>query len=136
MTTTKRGVDLASPLYALVKKKMCEGLKIFTNFTNDWKGTANADTEYFKKSQNRTIDEIMSEETKPEIQYHRTSDGGEQAKPSLPKPEKKGADTVWVRFAVKDAECKEVSNYLFEEERLPSEVGTECFKRILADAQA
>lgn len=135
MTTTKRGVDLASPLYALVKKKMCEGLKIFTNFTNDWKGTANADTEYFKKSTNRTIDEIMGEETKSNIQYHRTGEGGEQAKPSLPKPEKRGADTVWVRFAVKETEYMEVSNYLFEEERLPSEVGTECFKRILAEAK-
>lgn len=134
MTTTKRGVDLASPLYALIKKKMCEGLKIFTNFTNDWKGTANADTEYFKKSQNKTIDEIMGEGTNTDIQYHRTGEGGEQAKPSLPKPPKKGADTVWIRYAVKESECKEVSNYLFEEEKLPSEVGLECFKRVLADA--
>ena len=136
MTTTKRGVDLASPLYALVKKKMCEGLKLFTNFTNDWKGTANEDTGYFKKSTNRTIDEIMGEEAEVGMQYHRTSEGGEQVKPSLPKPEKKGADTVWIRFAVKDSECKKVSNFLFEEEKLPNEVGVECFKRILADAQA
>lgn len=135
MTTTKRGVDLASPLYAHVKKKMCEGLKIFTNFTNDWKGTANADTEYFKRSTNRTIDEIMGEEAKLGIQYHQTSEGGKQAKPSLPKPKKKGADTVWVRFAVKATEFMEVSNYLFEEEKLPSEVGLECFKRILVEAK-
>lgn len=136
MTTTKRGVDLASPLYAQIKKRMCEGLKLFTNFTNDWKGTANAETEYFKKSKNRTIEELMSEGTITEIQYFRTSEGGEQAKPSLPKPKKKDADTVWVRFAVRETECKEVSNYLFEEERHPSEVGAECFKRTLVDAQA
>ena len=136
MTTTKRGVDLASPLYALIKKRMCEGLKIFTNFTNDWKGTANADTEYFRKSTNRTIDEIIGEEAKNVIQYHKTGEGGEQAKPSLPKPAKKGADTVWVRFAVKETDCREVSNYLFEEEKLPSEVGTECFKRVLSEARA
>ena len=136
MTTTKRGIDLASPLYATVKKKMCEGLKLFTNFTNDWKGTANAETKYFKESKNKTIDEIMSGETAEGIAYHRTSEGGEQARPSLPKPKKKGADTVWVRFAIKNADCKTVSNYLFEEERLPSEVGAECFKRVLTDAQA
>ena len=136
MTTTKRGVDLASPLYALVKKKMCEGLKIFTNFTNDWKGTANADTEYFKRATHKTIDEIMGEKANPDVHYRRTSEGGEQAKPSLPKPEKRGADTVWVRFAVRENECKLVSSYLFEEERIPSEVGAECFNRILTEAKA
>ena len=135
MTTTKRGVDLASPLYALVKKKMCEGLKIFTNFTNDWKGTANSETEYFKRATNITIEEIMGKDAKPDIQYHRTGEGGEQVKPSLPKPEKRGADTVWIRFAVKETDSKKVSNYLFEEERLPTEVGIECFKRILAEAK-
>lgn len=136
MTTTKRGVDLSSPLYAIVKKKMCEGIKLFTNFTNDWKGTANAETHYFRESKNKTIDEIMNIEAKEDIQYHHTSEGGEQSKPSLPKPEKKGADTVWVRFAVKNSECKTVSNYLFEEERLPSEVGIECFNRVLSDAKS
>lgn len=136
MTTTKRGVDLTSPLYSAVKKKMCEGLKLFTNFTNDWKGTANADTEFFKESTKKTIDDILDEHSGIDIQYHKTADGGEQAKPSLPKPKKKGADAVWVRFAVKETECNTVSNYLFEEERLPSEVGAECFKRILADAQS
>lgn len=136
MTTTKRGVDLTSPLYSIIKKRMCEGLKLFTNFTNDWKGTANADTEYFRKSTNKTLDEIMDENAKPEMQYHRTGDGGEQSKPLLPKPKKKGADTVWVRFAVKEAECNEVSYYLFEEDKLPSEVGAECFKHVLAEAKA
>lgn len=136
MTTTKRGVDLASPLYATVKKKMCEGIKLFTNFTNDWKGTANSETKYFKESQKKSIDDIMSGKTGEGIQYHRTGEGGEQAKPTLPKPKKKGADTVWVRYAVKDSECKTVSEYLFEEQRLPSDVGAECFKRILADVKA
>lgn len=136
MTTTKRGVDLTSPLYSAVKKKMCEGLKLFTNFTNDWKGTANADTKFFKESTKKTIDDIMDEHSGINIQYHKTQDGGEQSKPSLPKPQKKGADTVWVRFAAKETDCSIVSNYLFEEERLPSEVGAECFKRVLADAQS
>lgn len=136
MTTTKRGVDLASPLYAIIKKKMCEGLKLFTNFTNDWKGTANADTEYFKKSENKTIDDIMDGETSSSIEYRKTNDGGRQSKPVLPKPEKRGADAVWIRFAVKDTECKTVAKYLFEDEaRQPSEVGIECFKRVLKEAE-
>lgn len=136
MTTTKRGVDLASPLYATIKKKMCEGLKLFTNFTNDWKGTANEDTKFFKESEKKTVDDIMNGKTPEPISYHATSDGGKQAKPNLPKPERKKADTVWVRYAVRETELKEVSMYLFEEERSPSDVGIGCFKHILDKAKA
>lgn len=38
MTTTKRGIDHSSALYIAVKDKICEGLKMFTNYTNQWKG--------------------------------------------------------------------------------------------------
>ena len=69
------------------------------------------------------------------IQFRATNDGGKQSKPNLPKPPRKGADTVWVRFAVKNNDCRLVSRYLFEdEERLPSDVGAACFKVILEDA--
>ena len=37
-TTTKRGIDAASPLYLQVKNKMREGLKLFTTYTYWWKG--------------------------------------------------------------------------------------------------
>lgn len=136
MTTTKRGVDLTSSLYANVKKKMCEGLKLFTNFTNQWKGTANSETEYFKKSEKKTIDDIMQDAANNYIKLKSTKDGGRQSKPVLPKPNKRGADAIWIRFAVKDADCKTVSRYLYEDENFePSDVGAECFKRILEEAK-
>jgi len=134
MTTTKRGVDLSSSLYADVKKRMCEGLKLFTNFTNDWKGTANADTRYFKRATKKTIDELADDETS--IRYRATNDGGKQSKPVLPKPANRKADTIWIRFAVKEGDRKIVSNYLFEEDKPASEVGTGCFNRILEEAKA
>lgn len=134
MTTTKRGIDLASPLYSDVKKRMCEGIKLFTNFTNAWKGTANADTEYFKKAKKKTIDELIVDN--PLIRYRATNDGGQQSKPVLPKPKNKNSDIVWIRFAAKDKDCKIVSNYLFEEERQPCEVGEECFNRTLDTAKS
>ena len=37
-TTTKRGVDASSVLYLQVKNKMREGMKLFTDYTNRWKG--------------------------------------------------------------------------------------------------
>lgn len=133
MTTTKRGVDLASPLYATVKKKMCEGIKLFTNFTNEWKGTANDETVYFKNSQKMTVDD-MFKKSAVEIPFHKTKDGGKQSKPTLPKP-KRSADTVWIRFAVSESDCKKVSMYLFEEDREPSDVGVECFNKVLSESE-
>ncbi len=140
MTTTKRGVDLASPVYSEAKKRMCAGTKIFTNFTNAWKGTANADTKYFSQSKDVTLIDLVTPKTpdKPpieEIKFSQTRDGGKQFKPNLPKPPKETGDIVWIRFAVKESECNCVSNYLFEEERLPNEVGEKCFERILNEAQ-
>ena len=139
MTTTKRGVDLASPIYSDVKKKMCEGLKLFTNFTNDWKGTANADTQFFSKSRDVTLVDLVTnnliESKGSTIKYSPTRDGGRQFKPILPKPEKEKGDTIWIRFAAKESECNAVSEFLFEEIRLPSEVGEACYKRALAEAQ-
>jgi hypothetical protein len=36
-TTTKRGIDGNSELYLHVRDKMIEGMKIFTQYTNQWK---------------------------------------------------------------------------------------------------
>ena len=38
--TTKRGIDASSPLYLQIKNKMREGMGIFTDYTNKWKGRA------------------------------------------------------------------------------------------------
>ena len=40
-TTTKRGLDASSSLYLQVKNKMREGMKIFTTYTDKWKGKSN-----------------------------------------------------------------------------------------------
>ncbi len=135
MTTTKRGIDLASPLYATIKKRMCEGIKLFTNFTNDWKGRATYDTKYFKESDNLTVDELINNSKDKTLHFVKTSDGGRQVRPTLPKPQNKKADSVWIRFSARKPECDKVSNYLFEDYRSPDEIGLECFKRTLKEAQ-
>ncbi|MCG6461368.1 hypothetical protein K6U44_13045, partial [Vibrio parahaemolyticus] len=38
ITTTKRGVDISSPLFLKVRKHMVEGTKLFIDYTNKWKG--------------------------------------------------------------------------------------------------
>ena len=44
-TTTKRGIDASSPLYLQIKNKMREGMRIFTDYTNKWKGRAEESNE-------------------------------------------------------------------------------------------
>lgn len=149
MTTTKRGVDLASPIYAETKKKMCEGLKLFINFTNNWKGTANSDTQFFSSALDVSFDQLVKKdyeekssglndtelEMQSQIKMTSTRDGGSQFKPSLPK-KPDSSSIKYVRYPVKVEECQKVSNYLFddEEERVPSVVGEECYKRYLDKA--
>lgn len=135
MTTTKRGIDLASPLYATIKRRMCEGIKIFTNFTNDWKGTSTSETTYFKEAENVTVDEIINGKQDNSLHFVTTNDGGKQSKPILPKPKNNKADSIWIRFSARETECKLVSNYLYEAERSPSEIGLGCFQRVLKEAQ-
>ncbi|MDC9818697.1 ATP-binding protein [Pectobacterium polonicum] len=38
ITTTKRGVDVSSPLFLKVRKHIIEGTKLFIDYTNKWKG--------------------------------------------------------------------------------------------------
>ena len=141
MTTTKRGVDLSSPIYSEVKKKMCEGLKLFTNFTNNWKGTANADTKFFISPIKVKLDELVGTEKDntqiaSDIKFSRTKDGGKQFKPNLPK-KKNSSDTVYVRFAVNHHECQQVARFLFddEQEHIPSDVGQACYERVKKEAR-
>lgn len=38
ITTTKRGVDVSSPIFLKVRKHIIEGTKLFIDYTNKWKG--------------------------------------------------------------------------------------------------
>ncbi|MFD1255833.1 ATP-binding protein [Mucilaginibacter terrae] len=47
VTTTKRGLDTSSPVYAEVKNRIKEGIKYFTDFTNKWKSESEERTALF-----------------------------------------------------------------------------------------
>ena len=38
VSTTKRGLDVGSEVYLKVRQACIEGMKLFTDFTNKWKG--------------------------------------------------------------------------------------------------
>ena len=60
MTTTKRGIDAQSDIYLYVKDKMIEGMKLFTQYTNVWKGKelVEKSRQYFAKTSKATLSEL------------------------------------------------------------------------------
>ena len=59
MTTTKRGIDTSSNIYAAVKDRMRQGLKIFTDYTNRWKGRNESERVYSAAARSVSIDSLI-----------------------------------------------------------------------------
>lgn len=146
ITTTKRGLDLSSDLYLYTKDFMKEGLKIFTSYTNKWKNNIPQEKETMKNASfidpNTVLRDLPAEAwTKTRVRNSTKSTNivdEKYYKPSLPLPDKvtKGERGKSIKFSRKPDEVKIVSEYLFEDrERDASEVGNECFEKVLKEAQ-
>ena len=135
-TTTKRGIDASSSLYLLVKNRMREGMQIFTNYTNKWKGNANESHQHMDSGDLYTLDEIKEESKNLRLNSVRSGLKGEQFKPNLPLPKPEPSSDRRISYIKSVDDIETVENYLFgEEEVQPSQVGEECFDQILKEAQ-
>lgn len=132
LKTTKRGVDSSSQVYSIVKEKIREGIKTFTDFTNRWKNAPKDDLLSFFKSEETQIAPSISLAAKVKDDEWRNvrRDGGRVFKPTLPVP-KVTDPTDRVIFTKKRSEIHAVSEYLFEAIRPASQVGEHCFDLIL-----
>jgi hypothetical protein len=131
LKTTKRGVDSDSQVYALVKDKMREGIKIFTDFTNKWKKSTK--TELSLCFPIDKMDYAPSVDLLNMVQsgdWHTLRRGGQVFKPNLPMP-KEEDPVAKVVFTKKRSEIDAVSEYIFEELKPPAEVGEYCFDQML-----
>lgn len=135
-TTTKRGIDGNSELYLHVRDKMIEGMKLFTQYTNEWKTKEliAESRERFKATNVINIEEIKQKASRLPFTNTRGVYIGQQYKPDLPRPKKKKI-TERISFIRPIEEIKLVSNHLFQTaNRNSSQVGEECFKLILKEA--
>ncbi|MBA4371669.1 MAG: ATP-binding protein [Thermodesulfovibrio sp.] len=135
-TTTKRGIDASSKLYAQVKDKMIEGMKIFISYTNAWKTREKDSKAQIKLAKTISITQLKREH--PTVAFSRVTKmpGGEQYKPSLPQPPKTDDDTKRISFTKKIGEIKLVAEYLFEDvDENPNKVGEACFDELLEEAR-
>ncbi len=140
MTTTKRGIDLSSPIYSEIKNKMRDGLKIFTDYTNKWKGLENQEREVSEKSQSVDLKDLLQphENISKNLNIHFTPrEGGYYFTPKLPEPISERKEQI-IRFSKPPEEINEVTFYLYGEPRpsiKPSEVGEQCFDKIYKEAR-
>jgi hypothetical protein len=134
ISTTKRDLDAGSEIYLKVRQACIEGIKVFTDFTNHWKGMEDDTAIFFADAPRRDA----RREIRLAVDHGsavRGFPGARKYKPSLPAPVSRNPRRR-VSF-VRDAEAiDQVSRYLFNEKgQHPSIVGAECFDRVLRDAQ-
>ena len=137
-TTTKRGIDASSALYLQVKNKMREGIKIFTDFTNQWKGKGDESQKYvdLEHKNTLTLDETKTKSEKLKLNPVTSRLKGVQFMPKLPRPRPEPTSRKRISYSKDLEEIQVVQNYLFDENSVtPSQVGEKCFDQMLREAQ-
>lgn len=138
MTTTKRGVDHSSAVYIAVKDKICEGLKMFTNYTNQWKGRNEQERKFSSSTEKVDYSDLFSDKTQKEFGVTlRHESRGNTYRPSLPKPQNNQPFRI-IRFSKSIDDIKKVIGYFYgdpEEEISASIIGEKCFDSVLLNAK-
>ena len=135
-TTTKRGVDASSVLYLQVKNKMREGMKIFTDYTNRWKGRAEETRVQFAAGKPLSVSQLRAKTA--DLTFNKVTKsipGSSQYRPPLPAPSRRDPRTRRISFSKEIDEVATVAEHLFGDARAnPSDVGEKCFDIVLRDA--
>jgi hypothetical protein len=136
-TTTKRGIDASSRLYLQIKNRMREGMRIFTDYTNKWKGRADESKKHIEAGKPLSFEEIKIKAASLPFAPTKTAiPKGEQYRPVLPLPKRLDSRKRRISFVKDVSEVKEVAEYLFKDENTDaSVVGEKCFDLIHREAK-
>lgn len=135
VTTTKRGINLDSPLYASVKNIMREALKHFTSFTYHWKSDTQERVEIQQQTKAIDIREAALSVPRTEWQTVRKNLEGRRYVPTLPRPAQQKTHAR-LSFERPLNEIRAVALYLeMEEDAKPADVGAAAFDMVLSDAK-
>lgn len=142
MTTTKRGIDHSSTIYIAVKDKICEGLKMFTNYTNKWKGRNTQERKYSTQTEKVNYNDLFSENAKEVYGVKVRKDGrgsGEIFRPKLPSPVDDKPTRI-IRYTKKVEDIKTLARYYFHDDDNgdidSSLIGSKAFDEILEKAKS
>lgn len=136
-TTTKRGLKFESSIYQQVLKKMMEGTKLFTNFTNKWKTKEREAEQIVSVTPILSYSEVKSkletgvQDLKLSTIHSPTGLIGEQYKPNLPMPQL-ASDDLRISYTQSKSKILDLAEKLFpdedlKEDDLPKRVGIESF---------
>jgi len=133
LTTTKRGIDQDTQVYWLARDQLIKGIKLFTDFTNKWKGREDETYEVFKAAPKVAALEYRNS-VRSELKKVRGDEAGGAAKiPILPKPEDKNPMRR-ISFLRSLEQIEAVSLHLLDDAKAkPSEIGAMCFDKILKE---
>jgi hypothetical protein len=135
LTTTKRGIDLNSALYATVKDQMRDALKHFTSFTNRWKTDTPERSSMHKLSAPLEIRAAAANIPRVKWTEVRKGLGGKKFVPELPAPESNKTHSR-ITFERELDDIREVAEFLgVEEGAKPSTVGASAFDSVLTRAR-
>jgi hypothetical protein len=134
-TTTKHGINANSNLYLQVRDKMIEGMKMFTQYTNQWKTKelVAESKKLFTETSVVDVDEVKQKTELLKLKPTRGAYRGQQYHPNLPRPVKV-TTTEHISFHRPIKDVKRVSSYLKIPDEKPSVVGNKCFEIILEEA--
>ncbi|MFZ7309773.1 ATP-binding protein [Comamonas jiangduensis] len=135
VTTTKRNIDLESPLYSSVKEEMRQALKTFTSFTNSWKSLSKERTDMQSKTTTHDIREAAEKIPADKWTTVRKGLQGQRYKPSLPKTPNKRTHAR-IQFEKSMEEIYTVRDFLLDDANaIPSDVGIAAFNWALEEAK-
>ena len=126
-TTTKRGIDASSTIYLQVKNKMREGMRIFTDFTNKWKGAPEESEQHIQRGTPLSLPELKQTGNRLTFTKTRTLPPGKRYTPKLPLPHRLEPTKRRITYTKEIAKIQAVADYFGESDLKPSEVGEACF---------
>jgi Histidine kinase-, DNA gyrase B-, and HSP90-like ATPase len=134
LTTTKRGVNGNSDLYLSVKNYMREGLKLFTNFTNQWKKSPEQRDQLRDDAKEVSLNEAVKLVAN-RMRASRRDKGASIFTPTLPTPKPTSVEK-WIRYKRPAKDVEFLALHFFDDvDTKPSSIGEKTFDLALLEAK-
>ena len=113
---------------------MREGMKVFTDYTNKWKGRADESKNHIQGGRQLPLEELKLESGELNFSSTRRVPLGSQFKPKLPLPRKIEPTRRRISFVKEIEQIEAVAGYIDEPDMQPSDVGESCFDAVYEEA--
>ena len=138
LNTTKRGLDMNSPVYSIALDHMKRGLKKLIKYTNDWKKRIDETAAQFQELEPVKATEVSKRVSPSKFstsRKHTAMGTGKYYEPSLPKPKvQKTTKRISYIAPIKDIEL--LGDYFYEDKKANhNEIGKRCFDECVVEAK-